>query len=91
MNRCRIRSKLVGQFQGVGSGVFFLHTRDDEGGKVLRGLDVETSAGGHLDGLATAGPLDVFGISREGTRHCQDFAWLDADIFRQGLNSGSRT
>lgn len=69
VNRCRIGSKLVGQFQGVGTSVFFLHTGDDEGGEVLRGLNVETSAGGHLDGLAIAGPLDVFGISRKGTRH----------------------
>lgn len=91
VNRCRIRSELVGQFQGVGSGVFFPHTGDDESGKVLRGLNVETSTGGHLDGLATAGPLNVFGISREGTCYCQDFAWLNADIFRQSLNSGSRT
>lgn len=91
VNRRRVGSELVGQFQGVGSSVFFLHTGDDEGGQVLRCLDVETSTGGHLDGLATAGPLNAFGVSREGTRHRQDFAWFDANIFRQGLNPGSRT
>lgn len=91
VNRRRVGSELVGQFQGVGSSVFFLHTGDYEGGQVLRRLDVETSAGGHLDGLAAAGPLDVFGVSREGARHRQDFAWLNADIFRQGLDPGSRT
>lgn len=91
MNRGRVGSELVGQFQGVGSSVFFLYTGDDEGSKVLRGLDVETSTGSHLDGLATAGPLNVFSLSGKGTCHCQDFAWLDADIFRQGLNPGSRT
>lgn len=91
MNRRRVGSELVGQFEGVGSSVLFLYTSDDERGEVLRGFNVETSTGSHLDGFSTAGPLDVFGVSREGTSHCQHFARLNADVFRQGLNPGSRT
>lgn len=91
MNSRCVGSELIGQFESVGSSVFLLHPGDDEGGQVLRGLDVEASAGSHLDGFATAGPLDVFGVTGEGTGDCQDFARLDADVFRQSLDPGSRT
>lgn len=91
MNSRCVGSELVGQFEGVASSVFLLHPGDDEGGQVLCGLDVEASAGSHLNGFAAAWPLDVFGVAGEGTGDCQDFARLDADVLRQSLDPGSRT
>lgn len=52
---------------------------------------MEASTGRDLDGSAAAGPLNVFGIAGEGTGHRQDFARLDADVFWQSLDPGSRT
>lgn len=90
MNSRRVRSELIGQLEGVGASIFLLHPSDDEGGQVLRGLDVESAAGSHLNGSSTAGPLDVFGIAGEGACHGQDFARLDANVLWQSLNPGSR-
>lgn len=52
---------------------------------------METPTGCCLNGFASARPLDVFGVSREGAGHRQDLARLDADVFWQSLNPGSRT
>lgn len=52
---------------------------------------METAASCCLNDSAAARPLDVFRVSREGTGHGQDLAWLDADVFRQSLDPGSRT
>ncbi len=91
MNSRCVGSELIGQFEGVGSSIFLLHPGDDEGGQVLRGLDVEASTSSHLDGFAAAGPFDVFGVARKGTGDCQDFARLDADVFWQSFDPWSRT
>lgn len=91
MNSRCVGSEFVGQFEGVGSRVFLLHPGDDEGGQVLRGLDVEAPAGSHLNGFSAARPLNAVGVTGEGTGDCEDFAWLDADVLRQSLNPGSRT
>lgn len=91
MNGRCVGSEFVGQFEGVGSSIFLLHPSDDQSGQVLGRLDVEASASRHLDGSAAAGPLDVFGVSGESAGDSQDFARLDADVFRQSLDPGSRT
>lgn len=91
VNSCCVRSELVGQFERVRSSIVLLHPRDNEGGQVLRGLDVEAPTSRHLDGSSPARPLDVLSITREGAGNCQDFAWFDADVFWQSLNPGSTT
>lgn len=68
-SRC-VRAKLIGQFEGVASSVLFLHPGDDESGQVVRGLDVETASRCHFDAPPTARPLNVFGVTGEGTGHC---------------------
>lgn len=52
---------------------------------------MEASAGGHLNGFTTAGPLDVSGITGEGAGDCQDFARFDADVLGESFNPWSRT
>lgn len=90
MDGGRVRPQLTGQLQGVGPGVLLLHPSDDEGGQVLGGLNVEASAGRHLDGSAAPGPLDVFGVTGEGAGDREDFSRLNADVLRQSLDPGRR-
>ena len=86
-----VGAQLVGEVQGVCPGVLHLHSGDDEGGKVLSGLDVEATTSRHLDGFPATGPLYILSVAREGAGHSQHLAGLDADVLRQGLDPWSTT
>lgn len=89
VDSCHGRSKLVGQFEGVRSGIVFLHTGDYKGGEVLRGLDVEPVTV-FITLFPCAGPLNLrCWVSRESTGHAQRPSWLNADILWEKFDFGS--
>lgn len=76
----RVGAELIGQSEGVGSSVVFLHRRDHEGGEVGTVLHVEPPVPA-VERATRADPLHRgYGVSGEHSHYREGLPWLGADV-----------
>lgn len=86
VDSCRVGAELVGQLEGVRSGVALLHRRDHEGGEVGGVLNVVPliPVG---QGPTRTDPLDGgCRVSREHPCHSQGLPRLGTDVLRKSFD-----